>query len=393
MHFQMTGHRASCTKPLTPAWERAIFGPSAFYGEVIVAKAMVFIDGTWLYSNVPKLCETYAQPGFRIDFGKLPNLLCDQLYEMMTDEGVDLVRTHLFGSYAASYDPRDAEAVQRRRDFFEMLGSEHRYDVDLYPVDFRGRRLRRADREPNDPFRPEEKCVDVALASTLLYFAAVPNAYDVALVVAGDQDLKPALKMARRLGKRVAIASIRGSCATAFIEDREPEHAKDFDVIWLDDHLAALELKYERIQLACESPLHEGERLVWTTFHPRKGQRFFCPECQARFTRQREADDEVLATRTEAREDRCLVPTDDVLVGTIKRKVTDRGFGFIQAADGEDYFFHFTDLVGDTTFDMIYEGSTVGFQVKRAPSADNAGAAQKVHVVVAQAPVEPDDEG
>jgi len=356
-----------------------------------MAKAMVFIDGTWLYSNVPKLCEAHDQPGFRIDFGKLPNVLCDQLYEMMTDEGVDLVRTHLFGSYAANFDPRDAEAVQRRRDFFEMLGSEHRYDVDLYPVDFRGRRLRRADREPNDPFRPEEKCVDVALASAVLYFAAMPNAYDIALVVAGDQDLKPALKAARRLGKRVAVASIRGSCASAFSEDREPEHAKDFDVIWLDDHLPALELKYERIQLECESPLHEGERLVWTTFHPRKGQRFFCPDCQTRYVRQRENEDEQPAVRPEPVSDRCLVPTDDVLFGVIKRKVADRGFGFIQAADGEDYFFHFTDLVGDATFDAIAEGLTVGFQVKRAPSADNAGAAQKVHFAVAQEPQEPND--
>ena len=348
-----------------------------------MAKVMVFIDGTWLYSNVPKLCETHAQPGYRIDFGKLPSVLCDQLYEM-ADEDVDLVRTHLFGSYAANFDPRDAEAVQRRRDFFEMLRAEHRYDVELYPVDFRGRRLRRADREPTDPFRPEETCVHVALASSLLFFASMPTAYDVALVVAGDQDLRPALKTARRLGKRVALASIRGNCAAALSDDRDPEHCKDFDVIWLDDHPEAFELKYERIQLACESPLHEGDRMVWTTFHPRKGQRFFCPDCQARFQRQREADDEAVVVRTEAPDDACLVPTADVVRGVVKRKVTDRGFGFIQAADGEDYFFHFTDLVGDTTFDAIVEGLSVGFQVKRAPSADNAGAAQKVHRIASE---------
>ena len=354
-----------------------------------MAKVMVFIDGTWLYSNVPKLCETHGQPGYRIDFGKLPAVLCDRLYDL-TDEDIDLVRTHLFGSYAANFDARDAEAVQRRRDFFEMLRTEHRYDVELYPVDFRGRRLRRADREPTDPFRPEETCVDVALASSLLFFAAMPHAYDVALVVTGAQDLKPALRMARRMGKRVAVASIRGNCAAALLDDRDPEHCKDFDVIWLDDQPAELELKYERIQLECESPLHEGERLVWTTFHPRKGQRFFCPDCQARYARQREADEDAPPSRAEAREDRCLVPTEDVLLGVVKRKVADRGFGFIQAADGDDFFFHFPDLVGDLTFDALAEGLSVGFQVKRAPSADNAGAAQKVHLVPPRPQTEPE---
>lgn len=353
-----------------------------------MAKAMVFIDGTWLYSNVPKLCESLGQPGFRIDFARLPTVLCDQLYELMDDEGVDLVRTHLFGSYAAGFDARDAEAVQRRRDFFEMLRSEHRYDVELYPIEFRGRRLRRADREPTDPFRPEEKGVAVALASSLLYFAALPGAFDIALVVAGDHDLRPALRAVRRLGKRVALTSIRGGCAASLADDREGEHVLDFDVIWLDDHLSDIELKYERVQLDCQSPLHEGERQVWTTFHPRRGQRFFCPDCQERYARQRQCDDDAVPPRSEVSDDQSDLPLDDVLRGVVKRKVTERGFGFIQTADGEDYFFHFTDLVGDTAFDALTEGATVGFQVKRSPSADNAGAAQKVHVVDAEAPVD-----
>ncbi len=353
-----------------------------------MAKAMVFIDGTWLYSNVPKLCESLGQPAFRIDFGRLPTVLCDQLYELMDDEGVDLVRTHLFGSYAAGFDPRDAEAVQRRRDFFEMLRFEYRYDVELYPIEFRGRRLRRADRDPNDPFRPEEKSVAVALASSVLYHAALPGAFDIALVVAGDHDLRPALRAARRLGKRLALVSVRGGCSSALADDREAEHVLDFDVIWLDDHLSDIELKYERVQLDCESPLHEGERQVWTTFHPRRGQRFFCPDCQERYARQRQCDDDAAPPRAEGGEERGAVPATDVLRGVVKRKVAERGFGFIQAADGEDYFFHFTDVVGDAAFDAIVEGSTVGFQIKRAPGADNAGAAQKVHVLAPEVTAE-----
>jgi len=43
--------------------------------------------------------------------------------------------------------------------------------------------------------------------------------------------------------------------------------------------------------------------------------------------------------------------------GTIKRK-TDKGFGFIAAADGTEYFFHQSGCVG-TRFDDLREGQRV----------------------------------
>ena len=79
-------------------------------------KAMVFIDGTWLYSNVPRLSEAYGQPDFRVDFGKLPVVLAEAVSRHLANENVDIVRTYLFGSYAANYDSRDDDSVQRRRD-------------------------------------------------------------------------------------------------------------------------------------------------------------------------------------------------------------------------------------------------------------------------------------
>src|SRR5437899_1040965 len=160
-----------------------------------------------------------------------------------------------------------------------------------------GRRLRRQDRDPNDSFEPKEKCVDISLATSMLYFAAVPQAYDIAITVIGDQDFKPVLQHVRRLGKRVAIASIRDSCAPELADSRDEARVKDFDVIWLDDLVEKLELKYERHQLQCEGPAHKGNRLVWTTFHPRKGQRFYCDACREEFNRQRlEAQNEPVDT-------------------------------------------------------------------------------------------------
>ena len=131
---------------------------------------------------------------------------------------IDVVRTHLFGSYAANYDLRDDEAVQRWLDFFDRLKEEYHYEVELFPVNFMGRRLRKIDRAIDDPFEPKEKCVDISLATAMMYYAAIPSAYDVGVAVIGDRDFAPMLQTVRKLGKRVSIASIKGSCSPEFAD-------------------------------------------------------------------------------------------------------------------------------------------------------------------------------
>jgi CspA family cold shock protein len=52
--------------------------------------------------------------------------------------------------------------------------------------------------------------------------------------------------------------------------------------------------------------------------------------------------------------------------GTIKRLVSDKGFGFIAAGDGTEYFFHQSACV-QTAFDQLIEGQAVTFDVGRGP--------------------------
>ena len=346
-----------------------------------MAKTMLFIDGTWLYSNTTKLAEACGKREFQIDFGKLPNLVAREVGKRMGTPDVDVVRTFLFGSYASNYDLRDDEAVQRRLDFFDMLKEEYHYEVETYPINFRGRRLRRADRDPADNFEPKERCVDISLATAMLYYAAIPYAYDIAVAVVGDQDFKPVLQHARRLGKRVAIASIKGSCTPEFADPRDEARVKDFDIIWLNDLLTELELKYEPHQLECASPKHRGLRSVWTTFHPRKGQKYYCDDCRTEFARQKqEAQQEYLFSTLDLKSPGVSGPGSlgQRLSGIITNKIADRGFGFIKTPDGSDYFFHLTDLQPDLEFEMVQEGFQVTFQVKKEPSNEKAGAAQNV---------------
>jgi CspA family cold shock protein len=48
--------------------------------------------------------------------------------------------------------------------------------------------------------------------------------------------------------------------------------------------------------------------------------------------------------------------------GTIKKLVSDRGFGFITAEDGKEYFFHRNELESSSDFDRLIGGERVEFE-------------------------------
>ncbi len=52
--------------------------------------------------------------------------------------------------------------------------------------------------------------------------------------------------------------------------------------------------------------------------------------------------------------------------GTIKRIIRDRGFGFVNAENGKEVFFHRSALEGEN-FDSLEEGADVEFETERGP--------------------------
>jgi CspA family cold shock protein len=56
--------------------------------------------------------------------------------------------------------------------------------------------------------------------------------------------------------------------------------------------------------------------------------------------------------------------------GTIKR-LTDRGFGFIETGDNKDLFFHMTNLEG-VQWDDLREGLKVSYEVGDGPKGPRA---------------------
>jgi CspA family cold shock protein len=58
--------------------------------------------------------------------------------------------------------------------------------------------------------------------------------------------------------------------------------------------------------------------------------------------------------------------------GTVKRVISDRGFGFISGEDGKEYFFHKDGLAPSVDFDRLVGGESVSFETERGPTGDRA---------------------
>lgn len=58
--------------------------------------------------------------------------------------------------------------------------------------------------------------------------------------------------------------------------------------------------------------------------------------------------------------------------GTIKRIVSDRGFGFIAAEDEKEFFFHRSGLESGTEFEGLNGGESVEFDVEESPKGPRA---------------------
>ncbi|HEY6377731.1 MAG TPA: cold shock domain-containing protein [Candidatus Dormibacteraeota bacterium] len=58
--------------------------------------------------------------------------------------------------------------------------------------------------------------------------------------------------------------------------------------------------------------------------------------------------------------------------GTIKKVVHDRGFGFIAAEDGNEYFFHRSGVSEAINFDTLRGGEAVVFDVERSDKGPRA---------------------
>lgn len=220
-------------------------------------KAIVFIDGSWLYRCRSALFTRLGEDNFEIDYAKLPKLICEDVANTL-DEDISLVKTMYFGTIPSS---RSGFNTSKQYSFYDFLERSCGYDTYIHEVDV-----------TNDDSRTSCAWIDVSMATNMVYYAALPAVMDIAIVVGDCAHLTPALKRIRYMGKRVQLVSVNGELSAI----GEKARISDFPTINLDDHAAEVKLVRERMRRVCKKCGQE-EDTTWA------GIDFFCSNCRGRY--------------------------------------------------------------------------------------------------------------
>ena len=222
-------------------------------------KAIVFIDGSWLYRCRSALFAKLGEDNFEIDYAKLPKLICEDVANTL-DEDISLVKTMYFGTIPSG---RSGFNTSKQYSFYDFLDRTCGFDINIHEVDV-----------INDDNRNYSGWIDVSLATNLIYYAALPAVMDIAVVVSDSADLLPALKRVRHMGKRVQLVNVSGATPIT----GEKARACDFPTINLDDYASEIKLVRERVTRTCKK-CGQDEDTTWA------GADFFCSNCRGRYRR------------------------------------------------------------------------------------------------------------
>lgn len=232
-------------------------------------KAMIFVDGSWLYHSRQALFEALGEDsGFEIDYKRIPDIIAHAIADSL-DAEVDMVRTNYFGTIPINkqgYNPSKQLA------FYDFLALQCAYDTEILEIDFR--------RMPTA--RPDDKWVNVALASSMTYYASIPGAFDIAVLVGGDADYMPLLRRVRQMGKRVQLVGMNSSLAGEPLTSPmllSTSGLQDLPPIFLDDHADKVRLVRQERTRNCKT-CGRTEMTTWA------GPDFFCSNCRNEHRRQ-----------------------------------------------------------------------------------------------------------
>lgn len=219
-------------------------------------KAIVFIDGGWLYKYRTALFTKLGENNFEIDYAKLPRMLCEDVADAI-DEDVSLVKTLYFGTIPSS---RSGYNTSKQYSFYDFLDRTCGYDTNIHEIDV----------IPEDVRSAGSSWVDVSMATNIVYYSSLPCVMDIAIIVSDSIDLLPAIRRARSLGKRVQLVGDRHPPS----DSTEPRIG-DFHPICLEDHAADIRLVRELVKRICKQCGRE-EETTWA------GAEFFCDRCRGR---------------------------------------------------------------------------------------------------------------
>ncbi|MGZ8216171.1 LabA-like NYN domain-containing protein [Methylomagnum sp.] len=141
-------------------------------------RVIVFLDYSNFHQSLTKLTDGAFPERARFDFQKFVQALT---------RNMDLIKVYFVCSSAAG----SGSGLQRFYDWLD--GQEYFY-------------VKHFERRANEYGEQREKQVDVYLATQVVALA-YENAYDIAMIVSGDEDYVPAVEIVHQKGKVVTVVS------------------------------------------------------------------------------------------------------------------------------------------------------------------------------------------
>jgi uncharacterized LabA/DUF88 family protein len=155
-------------------------------------KTICFIDNANIFHG-------QIDAGWRLDWEKFATYI---------ERDGQVWQTYLFGSV---HDPERPEEMA----FYDFLKEKLRWEVSLYAL---GKRTVRCGECGHTEVLPAEKGVDVGLATKMLTLG-INQAYETAILVAGDRDYLETVKFVKGLGLRVEVVSWRAGLSDALADE------------------------------------------------------------------------------------------------------------------------------------------------------------------------------
>ena len=165
-------------------------------------KTICFIDNANIFHG-------QHDAGWRIDWEKFARHM---------DRDGEVWQTYFF---ASEHDPPQPNESS----FYQFIKEQLRWELMLYPL---GKKTISCINCDHTAVVPAEKGVDVGLATKMLILA-MNQAYETAILVAGDRDYLETIKYIKGLGLRVEVIAWRGN-----ISDELADESSEA-VVYLDD--------------------------------------------------------------------------------------------------------------------------------------------------------------
>ncbi len=153
---------------------------------MLLKKLVIFIDSSNLSGGSARYAEKTNDPDYDVDIFKLLKRL---------SRGYDLIRTYFYSSTAQPQDIRSKNEQFWHQKMLNLQTQLTRHGIKVT------NKLR---------MKNKEKGVDVALVTDFLMLG-MRGAFEVAIIVSGDQDYVNAIEAVQNIGKIVHIACFENS--------------------------------------------------------------------------------------------------------------------------------------------------------------------------------------